>query len=260
MKHKPGQTFLITGACRGLGRAFARAFAGQARLLILTCRDREHLQPVKEEIGRQHKDCEIRTVGGDLATEAGIQGLVKEIGDEALESVDVLVNNAGFAEYGSLVDVANEAVVKQVFINLIAPVFLAKKVLPAMIQRRKGRILNISSIGAIQLSKSLSVYRASKLGLNGFTHALSAEASPYGITVNAIMPGFMHTEAGAAAISFFRRAHPEWSEEDVMQRIKLMAPNQSIVELNDVANLAQFLISDEAQPITGQIIAMAGGL
>ena len=250
------RTVMITGASRGLGLAMVRAFAPEAGLLILAAREAGHLDEARRDAG----GCPVHAAGGDLSTRQGVEQLLSEVGAERLAAVDVLVNNAGWGKPGLLAESDAEDVLRTYFTDLVAPALLCRAVLGGMVKRRWGRIVNVSSITAVQLSEALAAYASAKAGLNSLTRSLSAETARHGVTVNAIMPGLMLTDMGRDAVVKMGAGRTGLSEAEVLERVKRSVPLKKITEVSEVAALARWLAGDEAAFLTGQVIGAAGGL
>jgi uncharacterized protein len=177
---------VITGASSGLGAIFAEQLASRGLSLILTGRDQQRLQTVSRRVHERSPDIEVELVTGDLATRAGLDALLARIGDRP---IDILVNNAGFGTYGAFAhtDVANEH--GMVGVNVDAVVGLTHAVLPGMLDRGAGGILNVASTAAFQPNPFQAGYAASKAFVLSFSQALWAETRGSGVTVTALCPG-----------------------------------------------------------------------
>lgn len=228
---------IVTGASRGIGEAIALAFASEGAKVLATARARERLESVVERCRRSGS--EALAVTADLGVERDIQ----RIAEEALARfgrIDILVNNAGIIPPNiALVDFDPGLWRQVIEVNLIAPALLMKAVLPSMIARRSGRIINISSIGGRKGGRGRSAYRAAKAGLINLTESVAAEVKQYGIDVNCICPGGVDTE-GVLNVVANRREAP-----------KLMRPEE-------ISALAVFLASDAASAITGAALDAFG--
>ncbi len=181
-----GRVVLVTGASRGIGAACARRFARHGDRVALLARSSAHLAALGHEL-------EAMTVACDLADEAGIRSALETV-KRGLGPVEVLVNNAGIVHRQAVVDHATADWDRVMAVNLRAPFLLARGVLPGMIERRAGRIINVSSISASGGTPGLAAYCASKAGLLGLTRALSAEVKASGVMVVAVSPGSVDTD------------------------------------------------------------------
>jgi len=182
---------LITGSTRGIGRAIAEAFAREGIKVIINGRATEKVNKVASEINRVHPG-RAYPIAADITDRTEIEMLV----EQALQSmgrVDILVNNAGIGRFAPVQDFSFDdwdAVIKT---NLDAPFYLAKLLLPQMIERRDGYIINIGSLASKNTFAGGSAYCASKFGLLGFTECLMLDVRQYGIKVSIIMPGSVAT-------------------------------------------------------------------
>lgn len=178
-----GRTVLLTGASGGLGAAIAEALAAQGARLLLTGRRAEPLASLAERTGGTVIVC-------DLAVRGEPERLAAEAGD-----VDVLVANAGLPGSGQLAEQDVEVVDRVLEVNLRAPVVLARLLLPAMLERRSGHLVFMSSLAGRAATVGQSLYVTTKFGLRGFASALRADLHGTGVGVSAIFPGFIR-EAG----------------------------------------------------------------
>ena len=188
-------TALVTGASSGIGRELARAFARRDHDLILTARSEGALSELAAELRAAHGRT-VTVVPADLAAHDGPRTLLDGI-DGAGLSVDVLVNNAGFASYGRFDRTSLDVELAELRLNVVALTWLAKALLPAMVARGSGGILNVASTAAFQPGPGMAVYYASKAYVLHLSEALSEELRGSGVTVTALCPG--PTESGFQA-------------------------------------------------------------
>jgi len=230
-----GKNILVTGGTRGLGLAIAQNLAAAGYQPIAIAR-----KPSSEQSA-------IPFVPFDLNDTAGISNLVKCIRTQ-FGPIYGLINNAGISYEGVLPLLADDKIEQLIRINTIAPVLMTKYTVHAMLAAGAGgRIVNVSSIVAANGFRGLSVYGATKASLIGFTKSLARDVGPAGITVNAIAPGFVSTDLTA-----------EMTEE---QRTKIAHRSalRRLADAHDVANTAEFLLSDRAKNITGTVITVDAG-
>lgn len=252
--------YMITGASRGLGKAIALALATEAQSFVLVARDKEHLHQVTQQIVAINPACQIDCLGGDFSNESGLHEFLARLDNKIVSTVDVLINNAGYGMTGAVKEMADADILSICHVNFIAPMMISKRVVAGMMERKWGRIINVSSITARYPKESIAVYAAAKLGLNGFTKGLSNEVCRYGVTVNAVLPGFMHTDMGREVIEKIRSERKNMSEADILNLMKNATPQKCLTELTEVVHLVRFLVSEQAGMITGQAIDVAGGL
>ncbi len=184
--------FLVTGASSGIGEAAALLFASEGYRVSLSARRLERLQAIEQDI--KSAGGQSIAVQSDLTIFEDIQRLISETLDQ-FGQIDVLLNNAGFGRIKWLEELdPKEDIQAQIQINLITTILVAREVLPHMIQRREGHIINMGSMGGLVASPTYSVYSASKFGVRGFTEALRREVGVYDVHVSGIYPGAVNTE------------------------------------------------------------------
>lgn len=233
---------LITGGAGGIGAAMGRTFAEKGAHVII--HDfRKDGETVAKEVNGEYLD-------GDLTD----MDATRDICRRAIMvkgKVDILVNNAGTQVVAGIEEYEEETWARLVQIMLIAPFQLIKYLLPGMKERQWGRIINMSSIHGLVASPFKSAYVSAKHGLIGLTKSVALEVGEYGVTVNAICPGYVRTPLVEAQIADQARLHGI-SEDEVVERIILEpAAAKRLIEPEEVAGLATFLASDDARSITG---------
>jgi 3-oxoacyl-[acyl-carrier protein] reductase len=239
-----GRVALVTGASRGIGRAIAKTLAARGAAVVAAARER-HAAPVADEIraaGGQAEAVTLDVTAGE-SIEAALATTLSRFG-----RIDVLVNNAGIARDQLMLRMKREDWDAVLATNLTAAYACAQAVLKPMVRQRSGRIINITSVVGQTGNAGQANYAASKAGLIGFTKALALEVASRNITVNAVAPGLIETDM-TRAIS--EGAHEAWADRIPLKR--LGTPD-------DVASAVAFLASDEASYITGQVLAVNGGM
>jgi len=184
---------LITGASAGIGHEFARQLAGRARSLILLARREERLNELRNELKGQHPNLHVHIRKTDLADLAQMKELVAWLEREKID-VDLLINNAGLGDLGPFATsdpIRNE---QMTLVNMVALTSLTRGLLPQMIARKRGAILNVSSSASFLPIPGFAVYAATKAYVTSFSQALSAELRGTGVSVCALCPGPVHTE------------------------------------------------------------------
>jgi short-subunit dehydrogenase len=185
-KNYGGGWAVITGASSGLGALFAEQLAVRGMPLLLAGRDELRLQQVRQRVLAQSPNTVVELAVGDLGTESGIEDLIAALSDR---EVGVLVNNAGFGTYGPVAEVDSDRERELVAVNVDALVRLTHAVLPGMLDRGRGGILNVASTIAFQPAPYQATYGASKAFVLSFSEALWAETKGSGVTVTALCPG-----------------------------------------------------------------------
>ena len=235
---------LVTGASRGIGRAIAQTLAKQGATVVAAARG-ENARAVAEEITAAGGRAEFATV--DVAapgnTEAAVDGVVARHG-----RIDILVNNAGIARDQLMLRLKREDWDAVIATNLTAAFALTQAALKYMIRQRSGRIVSISSVVGQGGNAGQANYAASKAGLIGFSKAVALEVASRGITVNVVAPGLIETDMTK---TITEQAREGWENRIPLKR--LGTPE-------DVAAAVCFLASQEASYITGQVLAVNGGM
>ena len=236
------RTVLISGGDRGIGAAAARAFyAAGYRVAVFYHTNAEAAAALQKELPG------VLAVQCDVASRASCE-LAFRAAEQALGRVDVLVSNAGIAQQKLFTDITPEEWQRMLDVNLTGAFNLCQLALPGMIRRKAGRILTVSSMWG-QTGGSCEVhYSAAKAGIIGLTKALAKEAGQWNIRINCIAPGVIDTDMNAGL-----------SREDINE-ITAQTPLGRTGSPRDIAALALFLASEDAQFITGQIISPNGGL
>ena len=183
---------LITGASAGLGVDFARQLSAQGKQLVLVARRRDRLDALAAELGN------TRAVEMDLSEAGAADRLMADLAAHG-EQADLLVNNAGFGLTGRFAELDGRRQRQMIDLNCGALIELAHAVLPAMIERKQGRILNVASTAAFQPGPGMAVYFATKAFVLSFSEALHEEVKRHGVTVSALCPGPTATEFGEVA-------------------------------------------------------------
>jgi hypothetical protein len=229
---------LITGASAGLGEGFAKALAAQKKNLLLVARREDRLAELAMRLERAC-DVSVKTIGADLSTPDGAEKLMREIDQRGL-NVEALINNAGFGARGAFADLNLAAQREMITLNCTALMELCHGVLPGMIERRSGGILNVASTASFQPGPWMAVYYATKAFVLSFSEALHEEVKPHGIRVAALCPGPTRTEfadvAGMGDSALFKRfASP--AEAVVRDGLAALERNQA-VKVSGALNLA----------------------
>lgn len=247
---------LVTGAGRGIGRAIALAYAKEGARVVMTARTAGELDEVAGQI--RNRGGTALALPADLSDRAVARQIVADV-EAALGSIEILVNNAGVGSSSKplpVVDFDDNFWDKTLAVNLTTPYLLCKAVLPGMLSRKWGRIINVASINGKIGSLHGAAYAASKHGLLGLTRTLAMEVAAQGITVNAICPGPVHTVMNDRRIEYDAKrqgmAFEELEADLTLLRRRL--------EPDEIAPLAVYLASDSAATMVGQAINIDGGL
>jgi hypothetical protein len=188
-----GRNALITGASAGIGREFARQLAGRAQSLILVARREQRLNEVRDELAQQHPNLRIQVRETDLADLPQIEELKAWLEREHID-VDLLINNAGLGDSGPFATSDLRRNEQMMLVNMVALTSLTRRLLPQMVARGRGGILNVSSSAGFLPIPNFTVYAATKAYVTSFSEALRAELHGTGVSVCALCPGPVHTE------------------------------------------------------------------
>ena len=229
---------LITGASRGIGAETARYFAKMGDKVIINYNNSE------AEAKKLEKETHGIAIKADVSNSVEVKKMFEEIG-----RVDVLINNAGIAGFYMLDAMSDDEWNKMLATNLSSAFYCSRAVLPQMISRKSGAIINISSMWGLTGASCEVAYSAAKAGLIGMTKALANEWAQYGITVNAIGPGYCMTEM----------TKPLLSDEAVMAKYKEKIPMGRLGTPEDMATTTVYLAADASSYVTGQMIYVDGG-
>ena len=241
-----GKVALITGASRGIGKGIAKMLAEEGVKVVVNYASNH--QAAEETVA------EINEIGGealaiqaDISQEQQVKSLIQAVLDK-WERIDILVNNAGITRDGLLLRIKETDWDAVLDTNLKGTFLCSKAVLKPMMRQRWGRIINITSVVGIAGNAGQTNYSAAKAGIIGFTKSLAKEVASRGITVNAIAPGYIATDM------------TDGLSDKVIKDLEQQIPAGRVGEPEDIAVLAAFLVSPQSSYLTGQIIAVDGGL
>jgi NAD(P)-dependent dehydrogenase (short-subunit alcohol dehydrogenase family) len=234
-----GRTVLVTGSTSGIGRAAAERFGREGATVIVTGRDEQRGHEVVDAI--EAEGGQARFIAADLSESDGAAKLALAAGD-----VDVLVNNAGIFPFGASHEIPIDQVRAVFDFNVVAPFALVAALVPGMVARGSGAIVNVSTMVASFGNPGMSAYGASKAALELLTKAWAAEYGPHGIRVNTVAPGPTRTPGTAGA-------------GDLIDTLAGTLPLGRPADPDEIANAIVYLASDDASFITGAIVPADGG-
>ena len=207
LRQHRGETVLITGASSGIGRELARQFGGDGADLVLIARSEDRLRELAGELTAEY-GVTVEVVPADLSRPGSPDQIVETLAQRNID-VDVLVNNAGFGAHGPVAGIGVQRQLEMIEVNVAALTRLTALLLPGMLERRRGGILNVASTAAFQPGPNSAVYYATKAYVLSFTEALAEEVRGSGVRVSCLAPGATDTgfaaEAGTQGTRLFRR-------------------------------------------------------
>jgi NAD(P)-dependent dehydrogenase (short-subunit alcohol dehydrogenase family) len=243
----------ITGAARGLGRALAQRFARDGYAVAVTGRTVESVTPLAAELA----GAEALPLACDVTDREAVANAAAAA-ERQLGPIDVLINNAGVSDSVLFVAMPDKVWERLMAVNLTGTYLCMRAILPGMLERRRGRVINIASTAGRTGFAYSSAYCAAKHAVVGLTRAVAVEAAPRGVTVNAICPGWLNTDMTQDSITRIVEKTGR-SREEARATLERMNPQGRLLEPEEVAALAAFLASPEALGITGATLNIDGG-
>ena len=241
-----GRVAIVTGGGRGIGRAVAMRLANEGADVAISYRsNNETAESAAEEMRAAGVRCEI--FKGDVASAGDVEALIKGV-TEAFGRIDILVNNAGLTRDNLMMRMKEEEFDDVIGTNLKGTYLCTKAVLRPMIRARWGRIVNVSSVVGLVGNAGQANYAASKAGINGFTKSVAREVAQRGITANVVAPGYVETELTGIL------------PEKVKDQIRDQVPAGRFGDAEEVAEVVVFLAGEGAGYVTGQTVAVDGGM
>ncbi len=241
-----GRTAVITGASRGIGFSIAELFAREGAQLALADINNAEIEQAARTIA-ESENAQTMAVTADVSKARDCEQTINAALDK-FGKIDILINNAGITKDGLLIRMAEADWDSVMSINLKGSFLMSKAAAKAMIKQRSGRIVNISSVAGQTGNAGQVNYSASKSGLIGLTKSLARELASRNILVNAVAPGFVNTNMTK-----------NFSEE-IKAKLLEAIPLKRFAEPKDIARAALFLASEDSEYITGQVLAVNGGL
>jgi NAD(P)-dependent dehydrogenase (short-subunit alcohol dehydrogenase family) len=235
---------IITGGGSGIGLAIAGKFVQAGITNIIIGRDEQKLNAAQRQLGEL-----CHSIAHDLNDLPSLPGLVQQIAGR-FGHIDVLVNNAGINMKKDFTEVTDEEFDRILHTNVKSVFTLSREVVKTMLPRKKGNIINISSMASQYGIPKVIAYSASKAAIEGMTRAMAVELSPDGILVNCIAPGFIATDMSAKALN---------GDPERKKKVFARTPLGKLGEPGDIGDAALFLASDQAKYLTGVILPVDGG-
>ncbi|MCM3599164.1 3-hydroxybutyrate dehydrogenase [Robertmurraya korlensis] len=246
----------VTGAAQGIGYEISRKFAEQGAKIVLTDVNEEAVVTSANEL--RALGFEAMGIKCDVTKEVEIIAAIEQVISH-LGSIDVLINNAGLQHVSSIEDFPTERFELLIKVMLTAPFMLTKHVLPHMKTQGFGRIINMSSINGLVGFAGKAAYNSAKHGVIGLTKVTALEAATYGITVNALCPGYVDTPLVRNQLADLARTRGVELERVLEDVIYPLVPQKRLLTVDEIASYAIFLASEAAKGITGQAVVIDAG-
>ena len=242
-----GRVAVVTGGGRGIGRAITVRLAEEGANLAISYRSNDDAAGETAQTIRNAGSSRVELFKGDVSEPGDVEALFKGV-SEAFGRIDILVNNAGVTRDNLMMRMKEEEFDEVLRTNLKGTYLCTRAALRPMIRARWGRIVNVSSVVGLVGNAGQANYAASKAGIIGFTKSVAREVAQRGITVNAVAPGYVETELTGSL------------PENVKDQIRDQVPAGRFGEPEEVAEVVAFLVAEEAGYVTGQTIAVDGGM
>lgn len=251
-----GKVVFVTGAASGIGRRIAEVCAEAGAEVVVT--------DIREDKAREAAAHINQTGGSSISMRCDVldeQDIKRALDDTAARygRLDVLINNAGMQYVAPLEDFPLDKFEMMTRMMLIGPFIAMKHAIPVMKRQRYGRILNMASINGVIGFAGKAGYNSSKHGLIGLTKVAALECAPYGITVNALCPGYVDTPLVRNQFEDLARTRGVGTEDVLDEVLYPLIPQRRLLTVQEVAEYALFLVSEKAAGITGQAVLIDGG-
>lgn len=247
-----GKRALVCAASKGLGRGCAEALAAEGVDLIINARGEDTLTQTAQEISNRF-GTEVKIVAADITTEEGRTNVLKVAGE-----IDILINNAGGPPPGHWLDWSREDFIRAIDSNMLTAIALIQASVPNMIERRWGRVVNITSAAVRSPIAVLGLSNTARTGLTGFVAGMSRDVAKYGVNVNNLLPGLHATDRANSLDSGAAKAEGITIDE-ARQRRQAGIPTGCYGNASDFGAACAFLCSDQAKFIVGQNLLLDGG-
>jgi 3-hydroxybutyrate dehydrogenase len=249
------RTALVTGGGRGVGAAVASRLAADGAAVLVAARTAAQVEALADRLRAQ--GCVAYAETCDVTDPGSIERLAARA-RETLGRVDILVNNAGAALAAAVHKTTLEDWNRLLAVNVTSAFLCLKAMLPGMLERRWGRVVNIASTAGLRGDRYIAAYAASKHALIGLTASAAAEAAAHNVTVNAVCPGYVATDMTRDSIARIVRATGR-SEQQALEAILQTSPQRRLIEADEVAAAVAYLCSDAAAGVNGATLIIDGG-
>lgn len=247
---------IITGSARGIGFEIGKIFAENGAKVVLSDLDQNTVE--KAALDLRNNGLEVIGLKADVTSEEDIIQLIKQAKDK-YGRIDIFINNAGLQHVAPIEEFPTEKFELMIKIMLTAPFISIKNVLPIMKEQGFGRIINISSINGLIGFANKAAYNSAKHGVIGLTKVAALESASFGITVNALCPGYVDTPLVRGQLEDLAKTRQVPLENVLEEVIYPLVPQNRLLDVSEIADYAIFLASDKARGVTGQAVVLDGG-
>lgn len=251
-----GKTAIVTGAASGIGLAVARGLANAGAMVVISDLRAAAGEETAEALRKE--GLQVKAYAANASVEGDLQNLLRYAQDQ-FGSLDILVNNAGMQHVANIEDFPVEKFRQIVDLMLVGPFLSTKYAFPAMKRQRFGRIINMASINGLVGFAGKAAYNSAKHGLIGLTKVAALEGATYGITVNALCPGYVDTPLVRNQMEDLARNRGIPVEKALEEVIYPLVPQKRLLQSEEIADYAVFLASSKGTSITGQAVVIDGG-
>lgn len=247
---------IITGSARGIGFEIGKSFAENGAKVVLSDLNQQTVEEAAQKL--KHKNLDVIGLKADVTKEEDIINLIEQT-RKNYGRVDIFINNAGLQHVAPIEEFPTEKFELMIKIMLTAPFISIKHVLPIMKEQGFGRIINIASINGLIGFANKAAYNSAKHGVIGLTKVAALECAPYGVTVNALCPGYADTPMVRGQLEDLARTRQVPLESVLEEVIYPLVPQKRFINVREIADYAIFLASEKARGITGQAVVIDGG-
>lgn len=251
-----GRTAIVTGSANGIGFAIAKRFAEEGAKVMISDIRAQAAQDAANQLKQQ--GLLAQSCAADASQEEDLQNLLS-VTHETYGSIDILINNAGIQHVAMIEDFPTEKFSQIIQLMLVGPFIAIKHALPYMKGQNYGRIINIASINGLVGFAGKAAYNSAKHGVIGLTKVAALEAATYGITVNALCPGYVDTPLVRNQLQDLARTRGIALEDVLEEVIYPLVPQKRLLDASEIAEYAVFLASEKAKSVTGQAVVIDGG-
>ena len=250
------KVLFITGAASGIGLAISRTFAEKGATVVLTDRDEKSMDKAVAQL--KAENLEVTSIVCDVTDETHIKSAIDQT-YQKYSRIDILINNAGLQYISPIEDFPTAQFELLLKVMLTAPFIAIKHVFPVMKKQAFGRIINMASVNGLIGFVGKAAYNSAKHGVIGLTRVAALEGAMYGITVNAVCPGYVDTPLVQNQLSAIAK-HRNIPVAKVLDEVIFpLVPQRRLITVNEVAGYVYFLAGEDAKGITGQAIVIDGG-